>query len=287
MPEHAVAIHARNLGVTRGKKHVLHDLSFDVPGGQITGLLGPSGGGKSTLMRAIVGVQAKVTGTLEVLGEPAGTRDLRTRVAYATQAASVYDDLTVTQNLRYFASILGAPSANIARVIDQVGLSAQKDQRVTSLSGGQRGRVSLGIALLGAPELLVLDEPTVGLDPILRNELWDLFHEFASNGTTILVSSHVMDEASRCDRLLMLREGQVIADATLPEILKRTGATDAEGAFLALERERRNDPDAITEHRVALERAARESSGRHPAPGRSIRDDNTPGLGGYDYGGSL
>jgi ABC-2 type transport system ATP-binding protein len=185
-------------------------------------------------MRAIVGVQAGVSGQVRVLGEAAGAASLRRRVAYATQAASVYDDLTVAQNLRYFARVLGVPSREVTRVTELVGLAQQAGQRVESLSGGQRGRVSLAAALLGSPELVVLDEPTVGLDPVLRAELWQLFRELAAQGATLLVSSHVMDEALRCDRLLLLREGQIVADTTPSELLEVTGTSDPEQAFLAI-----------------------------------------------------
>lgn len=146
----------------------------------------------------------------------------------------MYTDLTVRENLRYFASVLGAPRADVDRVLAQVGLSSHANQPVDALSGGQRGRVSLGAALLGSPELVVLDEPTVGLDPVLRNELWTLFRGIADTGTTMLVSSHVMDEALRCDRLLLMRDGRIIADTTPQQLLADTGQHDAETAFLTL-----------------------------------------------------
>ncbi|TDP90943.1 ABC-2 type transport system ATP-binding protein [Leucobacter luti] len=229
---HAVA--ARNLAVSRGARTVLSGIELVVQAGQVTGLLGPSGCGKSTLLRAIVGVQARVSGEITVLGQPAGSRGLRRSVAYATQAASVYDDLTVEQNLRYFERVLGAPSGDAQRVIALVGLQDHAAVRVDALSGGQRSRVSLAVALLGEPQLIVLDEPTVGLDPVLRAELWTLFRSLAVGGATLIVSSHVMDEALRCDRLLLMREGAILADTTPTELLTRTGTTDPEQAFLAL-----------------------------------------------------
>ncbi len=229
-----VVISARDLTVRRGRRTVFREISLEIPRGQVTGLLGPSGCGKTTLMRTIVGVQAGVTGEVLVLGEPAGSRGLRRRVAYATQAASVYDDLSVMQNLRYFARVLDAPKSDAERVLELVGLGSQAQQRVEALSGGQRGRVSLAVALLGNPELIVLDEPTVGLDPVLRSELWQLFRELADGGATLLVSSHVMDEALRCDRLLLMREGCIVADTTPSELLQRTGTSDPEQAFLAM-----------------------------------------------------
>jgi ABC-2 type transport system ATP-binding protein len=230
----APAIAVDRLSVVRGGHRVLDDLTFAVPRGSLTGLLGPSGCGKSTLMRAIVGVQIVESGTVEVLGEPAGSAPLRPRVAYVTQAPSVYADLRVVENLRYFAAVLGAPPSDVERVLEEVGLTAHADAVTGELSGGQRARVSLATALLGAPEVLVLDEPTVGLDPVLRRDLWALFNRLAAGGATLLVSSHVMDEARRCERLLLMREGRLLADETPAELLARTKRADIEDAFLAL-----------------------------------------------------
>lgn len=232
------AVVVDGLRVKRGRAMVLDGLSISVPRGQVVGLLGPSGCGKTTLMRSIVGVQRVAGGTVTVLGQPAGSAALRHRVGYVTQAASVYDDLTVTQNLQYFRRVLGAGADDVARAIGATDLGANAAQLVSTLSGGQRSRVSLAAALLGSPDVLVLDEPTVGLDPLLRADLWDLFHRLADGGTSLLISSHVMDEATRCDRLLLMREGAVIADSTPDELLAETGAVDAEGAFLALLRRR-------------------------------------------------
>ncbi|MFI2436461.1 ABC transporter ATP-binding protein [Streptomyces sp. NPDC018693] len=235
------AVRAEDLTVVRGPRTVLRHLAFTVPRGQITGLLGPSGCGKSTLMRSIVGTQAKVTGTLDVLGRPAGHPTLRTRIGYVTQAPSVYDDLTIRQNLDYFAAILfpGASTADrrhdVDRVLTEVDLTSHHDALAGHLSGGQRSRVSLAVALLGTPELLVLDEPTVGLDPVLRRDLWNLFHHLAATrGATLLISSHVMDEAERCHRLLLMREGEILADDTPDALRTRTGTDTVEAAFLHL-----------------------------------------------------
>jgi ABC-2 type transport system ATP-binding protein len=217
---------------------VIPGLTWAVPSGQIVGLLGPSGCGKTTLMRAVVGVQIVEAGTVTVLGRPAGHRALRSRVGYVTQNPSVYGDLTVTENLRYFATVVGVRrhdlEAELVRVLDLVDLASHATARVDQLSGGQRSRVSLAAALVGTPELLVLDEPTVGLVPVLRRDLWAIFRRLADGGTTILVSSHVMDEAGRCDRLLLMREGGILADGTLPGLLETTGTADIEAAFLAL-----------------------------------------------------
>ncbi|GAB3466298.1 ABC transporter ATP-binding protein [Actinophytocola sediminis] len=231
------AIVAAGLRVRRGPRVVLHDVGFSVPSGTITGLLGPSGCGKTTLMRAVVGVQLVEAGEVTVLGEPAGSPQLRDRIGYATQNPSVYADLTVRESLRYFAAILRAPKDDVERVIDEVGLGTHADHLVGELSGGQLNRASLAVALLGRPRLLVLDEPTVGLDPVLREELWALFRSLADQGVTLLVSSHVMDEAARCERLLLMREGHILADDTPAALRARTDADDLEQAFLRLVRE--------------------------------------------------
>jgi ABC-2 type transport system ATP-binding protein len=234
MNRQSPAIVVDGLRVIRGSREVLPGLSLSVPTGQVVGLLGPSGGGKTTLLRSIVGVQVVAAGAVTVLGEPAGSPGLRSRVGYLTQQPSVYGDLTVRQNLTYFAALLGAPHDAVERTIAVVDLTSDADSRVDRLSGGQRSRVSLAAALVGSPELLILDEPTVGLDPVLRRDLWAMFHRLADGGTTLLVSSHVMDEATRCDRLLLLREGRLLADDSPDGLLARTGAPDAERAFLAL-----------------------------------------------------
>jgi ABC-2 type transport system ATP-binding protein len=228
------AVVVDGLRVVRGSREVLPGLSMIVPRGQVVGLLGPSGGGKTTLLRAIVGVQVVAGGTVMVLGQPAGSPGLRRRVGYVTQSPSVYGDLSVCANLAYFATLAGAGRAAVERTIEAVDLTTDAGERVDRLSGGQRSRVSLGAALVGSPEVLVLDEPTVGLDPVLRRDLWAMFHRLADDGTTLLVSSHVMDEATRCDRLLLLREGHLLADDTPDGLLARTGAPDAEQAFLKL-----------------------------------------------------
>ncbi|MFJ2636464.1 ABC transporter ATP-binding protein [Streptomyces sp. NPDC087422] len=233
------AIEAAGLRVVRGGRTVLDNLSFTLPPGRITGLLGPSGCGKSTLMRAIVGSQAHVTGTLNVLDHPAGHRSLRPRLGYVTQAPSVYSDLTARQNLDYYAAVLGIAhrdrAAQVERALTDVNLMSHADSLAANLSGGQRGRVSLAVALLGEPELLVLDEPTVGLDPVLRRDLWELFHRLADErGATVLISSHVMDEAERCHRLLLMREGRILADDTPDALRERTGSDTVEEAFLRL-----------------------------------------------------
>ena len=229
-----LAIRARDLRVVRGGTTVLPGLSCEVASGTVTGLLGPSGSGKSTFIRCVVGVQRVAGGSVEVLGRPAGAAELRPRVGYMTQAPSVYGDLTVRENLRFFAQVLDAPRDRVDRVLADVALEKYGDRIVGSLSGGERARVSLATAMLGEPELLVLDEPTVGLDPVLRRDLWRLFRGLAERGATLLVSSHVMDEADRCDAILLLREGQLLAHASPAELLARTGERDMDSAFLRL-----------------------------------------------------
>lgn len=228
------AIESRDLRVVRGGRAVVQGLTIQVRRGSVTGLLGPSGSGKTTLLRAIVGVQANVEGDLRVLGQPAGAKGLRSRIGYVTQAPSVYADLSIAENLRYFARVAGAPREREAEALATVGLSGRQTQVVASLSGGERARVSLATALVGRPELLVLDEPTVGLDPVLRRDLWDAFHALAEQGTTLLVSSHVMDEADRCDELLLLREGHLLATGTPQALRAQTGAASMDDAFLRL-----------------------------------------------------
>ncbi len=223
-----------SLRVVRGGRVVLPDLSTTIPSGQITGLLGPSGCGKTTLMRCIVGVQKTQGGSVRVLGEESGSPALRRQVGYMTQAPSVYDDLTVRENLRFFASVLGASPSRIDVAVDTVGLESSVDSLAGRLSGGQRSRVSLAVAMLSEPEVMVLDEPTVGLDPVLRRQLWGTFAELARAGATIIVSSHAMDEAERCDRLMLMRDGELIADDDPASLLAQTGAPDIESAFLAL-----------------------------------------------------
>jgi ABC-2 type transport system ATP-binding protein len=227
-------IRIAQLHIDRGGRPVLPGVSLEVAAGRVTGLLGPSGSGKTTLIRAIVGVQIVRRGTVEVLGLPAGSPKLRPRVGYVTQAPSVYPDLSVRENLRYFATLVRVGPKRVDAVIATVALESYAEDVVQRLSAGQRSRVSLGAALLNEPDVLVLDEPTVGLDPVLRRELWELFHELARGGKTLLVSSHVMDEAERCDDLVLLRDGRIVAVDTPQALLERTGARNLDEAFLAL-----------------------------------------------------
>ena len=228
------AIQIANLKVVRGKRVALHDFSVQIPRGTITGLLGPSGCGKTTLMRSIVGTQIVASGSVTVLGHPAGSPALRHRVGYVTQEPTIYRDLRVIDNVRYFAALYGAAPDAADRAIDDVGLLDHATAYCANLSGGQRTRVSLACALVSEPDLLVLDEPTVGLDPVLRVDLWSQFHALARRGTTLLVSSHVMDEADHCNELLLIREGRLLAHTTPARLREDTGCPSLEEAFLSV-----------------------------------------------------
>jgi ABC-2 type transport system ATP-binding protein len=230
------SVEVERLSVRRGGHPVLTDLTLGIGTGTVTGLLGPSGSGKTTLIRAIVGVQTIAAGSVRVLGLTAGSPALRRVVGYVTQAPSVYRDLTVRENLRYFAAILGVEAARVDQVLVDVSLAAEAGARVDHLSGGQQTRVSLATALLGNPQVLVLDEPTVGLDPVLREDLWALFHALGASGVTLLISSHVMEEARRCQRLLLLRSGRLLVNDTPEALLLQTGESDMDAAFLHLVR---------------------------------------------------
>jgi ABC-2 type transport system ATP-binding protein len=232
--QETAAIEVDALRVVRGGTVALDGISLEIVAGRVTGLLGPSGSGKSTLLRSVVGVQRVSSGQVRVLGQPAGSAALRARVGYVTQAPSVYEDLTVRENLLYFARLVGAARSRIEEVIESVALGDFAGRVVGRLSGGQRARVLLASALLNDPDVLVLDEPTVGLDPVLRRDLWNMFRELAQRGRTLLVSSHVMDEADRCEDLLLLRDGRMLAAGTPEELRARTGRRELDEVFLQL-----------------------------------------------------
>ena len=238
MPNSPKSIVVHNLCVKREGKTIIPELNFEIGKGLIAGILGPSGSGKTTIFRSIVGVQKITSGEIAVLGEPAGAKILRNRIGYLTQSASIYSDLTVTENLRYFSKILGTLEISIEEIIDLVDLGKNRKQLASSLSGGERARLALATALLGKPELLILDEPTVGLDPLLRIELWNLFRLLAEQGKTLVLSSHAMDEADRCDTLLLLREGQILAQGSPAQLKSDTGKDEMESVFISLVHER-------------------------------------------------
>jgi ABC-2 type transport system ATP-binding protein len=286
------AIRIDGLRVVRGGNVVIPDLDLDVGAGVVTGLLGPSGSGKTTLMRAIVGVQIVARGSVRVLGMEAGSPELRPRIGYVTQAPSVYADLSVRENLRYFGRVVGAPATRVDEVLAVVALADVAARPVRRLSAGQRSRVALATALLGRPQVLVLDEPTVGLDPVLRRDLWDMFHTLAADGAAMLVSSHVIDEAERCDTLVLLRDGRVLAAEPPESLLARTGAGGMDEAFLALAKERERRGDACNGGTCAAPAAPRSPdtrarAARPAAPaealqvgvrggGRGLRPDRRP-----------
>jgi ABC-2 type transport system ATP-binding protein len=230
----ATAIEIEDLHVRRGGRSVLHGLSLGIAAGRVTGLLGPSGSGKTTLMRSIVGVQVVESGAVRVLGEPAGAPTVRGRLGYMTQSRGLYDDLSVRENVGYFARILDVGKGRVDEALATVQLELLADQVVGTLSGGEQARASLATALVGHPAVLVLDEPTVGLDPQLRRRLWATFRELADEGVALLISSHVMDEAGYCDELLLLREGRVLARGTPDELREQTRSRDLADAFLRL-----------------------------------------------------
>jgi ABC-2 type transport system ATP-binding protein len=264
-------VRATGLVVRRSGNTILDNLTFGIARGQVTGLLGPSGCGKTTLMRTLVGVQRITAGEVSLLGLPAGHPGLRARIGYATQDPAVYSDLTLNENLRYFGTVLGLSRRRldevITRTITDLDLAGLEGRVVGTFSGGQLARVGLAVALLGSPDLLVLDEPTVGLDPVLRHDLWTMFHRLADAGATLLISSHVMDEAARCDFLLFMRAGRFLAEAAPRDILASTGAADLEDAFLRLATRREAVP-GTTGSREAVPREAvpREAVPREAVP---------------------
>jgi ABC-2 type transport system ATP-binding protein len=233
------AIKIKNLSVVLGGNFkALDKVSVELERGRITGFIGPSGAGKTTLIRTIVGRQRPHAGEVEVFGERAGSPNLRPRLSYMTQETSVYNDLTVEENLKYFATMFGVKRKEIPRLINDIletiDMMPQRNQLVSNLSGGQKQRTSLAVALIGLPPLMVLDEPTVGLDPLLREQIWGLFRRLAEKGTTIIISSHVMDEAERCDDLLLIRNGHILAHGSPKDLCEQTGTKNVEQSFLKL-----------------------------------------------------
>jgi ABC-2 type transport system ATP-binding protein len=233
------AIQIKNLSVVLGGSFTaLKNVTVDLPVGKVIGFIGPSGAGKTTLIRSIVGRQKIAKGSVTIFGLPAGSAGLRDQLSYMTQETSVYGDLTVRQNLRYFATMFGKRRGEVkplvAEILKAVDMADHANQLVGKLSGGQKQRVSLAIALIGYPKLMILDEPTVGLDPVLRDQIWGLFRKLADNGTTIVMTSHVMEEAERCDDLLLVRDGKILAHDSPESFRARTKSETVEQGFLKL-----------------------------------------------------
>lgn len=218
---------------------VLKDISLSVSAGDILCLLGPSGCGKTTLVNLIMGVDVPTSGTVRVLGEVAPFRTARACVGFMPQDDALYEDITAEENLRFFGALYGVKGERLARRMDElfafVRLEAHRKKLVHDYSGGMKRRLSLAVALVHEPSVLVLDEPTVGLDPEHRRYIWNHLEALAAQGCAIVVTTHVMDEAERCARIAMIREGRLIADAPPADILARTGTSTLEEAFLALE----------------------------------------------------
>jgi ABC-2 type transport system ATP-binding protein len=227
-------IEIENLSVEKSKRKILNSLNLVIPNSKSIGLLGPSGSGKTTLMRSIMGLQKITEGKIRILGFEAGAKDLRNKISYSTQSASLYLDLTCIENLEFFSSLFDENELSIQEILDLVQLNQVKNQLAKTLSGGEKTRLALGTALVGAPELIILDEPTVGLDPILRKQLWQIFKELNKKGKTLLISSHVMDEAENCDHIFMIRDGKIIASGNTSELKSRTGLGNMEDVFISL-----------------------------------------------------
>jgi len=229
----AFAVDVDNVVKSFGTIRALDGITLRVRQGEIYGLLGPNGSGKTTLIRAVVGLVAPDSGTVTVLGRRMPDLNILSSVGYMTQAAALYPDISVEENLRFFAAISGADS-NVDEVLRVVELEQRRKSVVATLSGGMRQRCSLACALVHRPRLLLLDEPTVGVDPQLRVQFWDYFREMAAAGTTILVSSHVMDEAERCQRLGLIRFGKLLAEGSPDQVRAAAGTNNLEEAFLKL-----------------------------------------------------
>jgi len=227
------AVEVEEVVKSYGRLRVLDGATIRVRRGEIYGLLGPNGAGKTTLIRTLIGMVIPDTGTVQVLGQRMPDVPILSRIGYMTQAAALYPDLSVEENVAFFAAINDAQE-NVAEALKFVELSERRNTVVSTLSGGMRQRVSLACAVVHRPELLLLDEPTVGIDPVLRNQFWDQFKAMAANGTTIVVSSHVMDEAERCQRLGLIRAGRLLAEGSAQELKSKAGVEKLEDAFLKL-----------------------------------------------------
>jgi ABC-2 type transport system ATP-binding protein len=227
------AVDVDNVFKSFGTIRALDGVTLRVRQGEIYGLLGPNGAGKTTLMRMVVGLVAQDAGTVTLLGRRMPDLDILSQVGYMTQQAALYPDLSVEENVRFFAAISGS-DGNVTEALKAVELDQRRKSVVATLSGGMRQRLSLACALVHHPQLLLLDEPTVGVDPQLRVQFWEDFRRMAAAGTTIIVSSHVMDEAERCQRLGLIQYGKLLAEGTPDEVRATAGTSNLEDAFLKL-----------------------------------------------------
>lgn len=250
------AVSIANVTHQFGPITVLNGVSLTIPGGRIYGLLGPSGSGKTTLIRLIAGALSPTSGSINVLGRPVQHRATASRIGYMTQGTALYTELTLRENLEFFGELYGIPASElntrIQDIAETVDLTAWIDRPLATFSGGMQQRSSLATALLHDPDVLLLDEPTVGLDPILRYSFWEHFRKLADRGKTLLVSSHIMDEADRCDELAFIREGYLLMTGTPQAIRERTNASSLEDAFLRLSNQQFTADPAITTEGATL-----------------------------------
>ena len=230
------AIYLENINKYYGKKKVLHDINLSIPKGCIFGLLGPSGCGKTTTVKIIAGVLKKDSGKVVVLDEKMPNSDIMADIGYMAQSAALYKDLSAYDNLKFFGSLYKLKKDELENRINYVArltnLQDDLNKKVVAFSGGMKQRLSLAIALIANPKVLILDEPTVGIDPVLRKSIWEELYKLADNGVSILVTTHVMDEALKCDRLAMMREGKLLAVGTPEEIQNKANTTNLEDAFI-------------------------------------------------------
>jgi len=230
------SIDIRNVSKQFGSKVVLHDITLQVEPAQIYGLLGPSGSGKTTLVRMIAGIDEPTSGTVHVLEQRMPQLAMLTKIGYMAQSDALYGELTALENLEFFAALFGLSGSRRKRRIEEVmslvNLTDHLKKPAASYSGGMKRRLSLAISLLHEPSVLILDEPTVGIDPVLRKAIWAELMQLCARGTTILVTTHVMDEADKCHRLGMIRDGRLTATGTPEELKRATGSATIEEAFL-------------------------------------------------------
>ena len=229
-------IEVSDLEVKYDKTTILKNINLNIKKGEIVGFLGPSGSGKTTLVKALIGMKAPSRGEIEVLGEKMPSLEVITKVGYMAQSDALYEDLTALDNLLFFGELYNlkgkAAKTRAMELLALVNLEKYASKAVRNYSGGMKRRLSLAISLIHSPELLILDEPTVGIDPVLRRSFWNEFKRIKNNGGTIIITTHVMDEAYNCDRLSLIREGEVIADGSSDEIIKASGTVNLEEAFL-------------------------------------------------------